>query len=406
MASFTVRRRESAQKWWMEPNEVSDGTHLDEAYDPSRLKPGFDGKNGPDVKKMYADGSVGSLGAGKKTSKGSADPKGLSTKTEKAKRVNEEFEDDDLSDPMLDDDMGDMDGMDDMDVNPEADLPPEMDAIDGGTDVASDIRITIGGQEYILVPATEDEGMGMDDELPMEDDGMGMDDSIEAEPDDVSQPKFEAKRTAKPKVKESINYDKVLDKALKAKKEKDLKIKQALAMLEKSKADLKELFTGDYVQNKNGQALSGLDFSDVRGDTEFAVIARAATGKQYTPSASDGEQEPTTKKEAFKKWLADQMLKIKENDSDPGQDAEDFNDVTLDNSLEGGLETFPEIPEVVGADPDVLSSYAKTEEARKARRVKESEQPVQFPSKEVKADIEKSLDESFDYKAFLAGKYK
>lgn len=441
MANVTVRKR--LVEWWREPNEQIDGSRLDEAYDPARLKPGLDGKNGPDVKKMYAtdsDGSPGGLGSGKKTSKGAPDPKGLNTKVESKKparnvqKVQEEFEEDgdELDDSMMGDDMGgDEMAMDDGmgDMNPESDIPPEMDDMAGGEGMADDIRITIGGQEYMLVPAAEageeagemggemgDEMGGDMGDMPMGDEEMG---EIGAEEDDVSRPQFESKTARKVPVKEAkkVNYDKLLDAALKGKQnkaqlEKDARVKKALAMMEKAKAELNELFSGDYVQNKNGQALSGMDFSSVRGDTEFAVVARAASGKQYTPSDSDGEQEPTgdgsggSKKEAFKQWLAAQKAKIEESDTDPGQDSEEFNaNDVLDKSI-GGAEEFPEIPEVIGADPKVLSAYAKTEAARKARAsMKETEQPVKYPSKEVKTDIEKSLDESFSFSDFIKGKY-
>ena len=364
-------------------------------------------------------------------------------KTEKRQKVKEEFEDegdnlddsvmDDNLEPEMGDDMGDEMGGDDL--NAESDVPPEMNDAAGGEGMADDIRITIGGQEYMLVPASDagEEGaemgddMGGDENLPM-DSEMGGDElppdnemgEVGAEDDDVTnKPQQESKKNPKAPMKEGkkVNYDKIIDKALSmSETEKTARVQKALAMMEKAKAELNELFTGDYVQNKGGQALSGLDFSSVRGDTDYAVVARAATGKQYTPTDNpETEFEPKgkdKKSEAFKAWLAAQKAKFNEEEgtSDPGKDSESFNkNDTIDKNIDG-LEDFPAMPEIVGDNPDVISQYAKTAEARKARqqgkKVNESEQPVKFPSKEVRADIENALEESFNFKDFISGKYQ
>lgn len=427
MAGVTIRKR--LNEWWREPGEVADEGKLNEAYDPSRLKPGYDGKNGPDVKKMYAtdaDGSPGGLGSGKKTSKGSSDPKSPSTTESKKKnsvRVKEEFEtdemDDDLDPSMIDDEF-EMEG--EGEVNPEADMPPEIDDVGGDESLVDDIEITVGSQRYVLVPAETSDMESPEGEMdvPVEGDvSAEMDDVTAPEDDDAfdldKKPQMESTKSKKLNI-----YNKMIDEALAKKskpnsKETTQRVARALSMIEKAQKELHELFNGDYVQNKGEQASAGKDFSSVRGDTNFAVVARAATGKQYTPSSSDGDQEPSKKEESrpsksteFKKWLETQKKKIEETDSDPGQDSDEFNKKdTIENNL-GNVEDFPQIPEIIGSDPQTISQYAKTAEARKARKTKvqESEQPVQYPSEKVKAEIEQSLEESFNFAEFLKGKYK
>jgi len=444
MSKFTVRKR--LTEWWREPGETNEKTPLQEAYDPSRLKPGSDGLNTPKIEKMYATsnyGSPGGLGSGKKTSKGGASK--FTTKTEKkiqsSKRVKEAYDEEEDEMPMdmdtsdqdmdmeVDFNMGDgdddlllgsMDGEGD-EINDESEIPPEIDDLSGDTSLASDVKVTIGGKEYMLVPVGDedmegpsemdtDEELGPEEDLDSEDDldsdmpdeePMG-DDEIESEDDDISQPKKESLMARKKRLAAKRSNLKV-----KEDKRKE-KIAKALNMVKQGNKILSELFTGEYVQNKGEQKNAGFNFSDVRGDTDFAVVARAASGKQYTPSKSSGDQEKNKeKKEALKK-----KSKISHSirEGEPGQDAENFNrNDTLGNNI-GDVEKFPEIPETLGADPDTISQYKRTAETRKkrAQRFFKEVEDVVPPETTVEGDdYEESdtMNESFSYKDFLAGRY-
>ena len=120
MARVETRTREL--KWWQEAGEEQymDGHKLEEAYDPKRLKPGYDGRNGPDVKTLYAkkgESRFDKLGADggdnqevSKPKKGAQDTADLSVKEKRMR----EFEDEQGMDNLESDG-----GMDD-------DVPPEM----------------------------------------------------------------------------------------------------------------------------------------------------------------------------------------------------------------------------------------------------------------------------------------
>jgi hypothetical protein len=433
--SEKVRIYKRPLEWWREAGEVPEAGRLEEAYDASRVKIGSDGRNGPDIKKMYVkpgdrnfdalDGKGASYpkkGSSDSKSKGSDLGKAEAGVSESARRpvskkvVAEAAFDDQPMDDDLEGGMG-MDDQMDGGMNPESDVPPDMGGEGDefgpeggmepdGDEVADDVTVEIGGQKYKLVPVEPEGEMGGEEgfeggpDLGGEDFGpeAGDENAVGAEEDDLTKPQFEAA------------------------------VRKALIVKNKAEKALQELFTGAYVTNKQGDDV-GLDFSMVGGDDEFSVKAPAASGKQYTPSFSvtDGDGMKDQKKEsvakkpvakkpvavdrkaAFAKWISEQQAKLAEDgQEDPGKTSEEFNkqDTFGKATPRSPLnpEEYPQIPEIVGSDEDTLSQYKKTQEARKQRR-QESEQPVKFPSKSVKDDLESTLEEAFDFRALMAGKY-
>jgi hypothetical protein len=424
MAKVEIRKREKL--WWMEEGEqdIQDGTKLEEAYEPSRLKPGYDGRNGPDVKTMYAskgekrfDDLGASQSTAKATKKGDGDTGEIKVKETKQKI--KEFEDHE--------DIGNLENDDMLDVPPEMEEPIDQDDEFGGDmegmegeseeGVAEEITVEIAGQRYKLVPEMPEEGMegeeGMDDGMGEEgfDDEMGQPSmDVEAEEDDID---FPESKKQKKSIKES------------SKQTKTTYIKKLLKMKDFAESELKELFTGDYVINKQG--LAGLDFTDVTGDKNYAVVDRAATGKQYTATGSESPyepgmdakgqtggkvQKPASKKtvEGFKAWLKAQALT--EDESDPGQDSVDFNqeDVFGQTSANHPMdsEKFANEPEIIGKEPDVLtktdtqkaneSTKARLDAVKKARMARRQE--VVTPK--AKTEL---LNEELDFKKLMKGEY-
>jgi hypothetical protein len=442
--------RKRPLEWWRESNEVPDTGRLEEAYDASRVKIGSDGRNGPDIKKMYvkpADRDFDPLEGGKGTSypkKGSADSKSSGSAIGKAesgvseaagRRPNGKKVVEAAFDEPMDDQMDDGMGMDDqMDggMNPESDVPPDMgdegdefgSEAGGGEEVAEDVTVEIAGQKYKLVPVEPEGDMGGEEgfeggeeagpDLGGEDFGpeAGDENAVGAEEDDLTKPQFEAA------------------------------VRKALILKNKAERVLQELFTGAYVTNKQGDDV-GMDFSMIGGDDEFSVKAPAASGKQYTPSFSvtDGngmedqknlapnpkiltkntlnsskKEGANSRKAAFAKWISEQQAKLNEtgeyaghgDQEDPGKTSDEFNKqdtfgiVSPRSPLDP--ERYPEIPEIVGSDEESITAYKQTQESRRKRH-QESEQPVKFPSKSVKDDLENTLEEGFDFKALMAGKY-
>ena len=104
---------------------------------------------------------------------------------------------------------------------------------------------------------------------------------------------------------------------------------------------------------------------------------------------------------------------LDESESDPGEDSDHFNkNDLLDKNLSstGGLDNYPALPELIGKDDETISQYGEAQKRVRARqqKVTESEQAIQFPSKEVKEDLEKNLKEStgrFDFKKLVNGEY-
>ncbi len=448
MAKINVRKRE--MQWWMENSnelEFINKDKLNEAYDPSRLKPGTDGRNGPDVRSMYAskgNAKFDKLGAGdtgaSKPKKG--DGKQISMEyypgeveikdsvKRNPKKVVEAFGGDD--EDMVDDDM-----MDD-------EVPPEMedfgddegftgeDMEGEGEEIVDDIRVEIGGHSYMLIPASEqgeeeaeehdDFGGDMEDEHAFDD---GMD--VGAESDDVEN-SFED---------EDEDEDEDVKKFPESKKRKAVKkvsenakkieyVRKLLKMKNFAESKLQELFTGDYVISKQG--LVGLDMKSVAGDKNFAVVAPAFSGKQYTVTDSKSEYEPgsdakgqtagkvqkpaASKKEAFKKWL-DNQRKFMTEDEDAGKTSADFNanDVADNNAID---DDFPGLPEEMGKEDDMITqtstqsegtnrnkeTLAKLEAIRKARQARRVES-----AKPKVAKVEKKLDETLDFKTLISGGY-
>ena len=518
MAKPNVVVRQREQKWWMEESEEDASTYanrlqeeskpktaqkpLKEKYDTGRFQPGWNGKDAPAVEKMgsgYAtkgDRNFSDLGAssGKKTSKGSVGKVTIDDVKE-AKRIialaqkqalTEELLDDEFEDDMapeqngpgpdeadgFDDQFGGEEGLGDEGLNGEGDVPPEMggdEGFEGGDgDVASQVTVNIGGQEYTLEPAEDelggDEGFegdmggaegGFDDAGlegqdgfdggddfgaeggdaggagGFEDEGAGDDElarhgGVKAERKDITQEK-------RMKEGKKDKYDQLLDRAIQeARKPKKISkaqlIKHHLTIKSMSERNLKiankklfELFTGEYVLNKQGEP--GYDFSPVGGDESFAVVARAASGDQYSPTISKSIWEPDKKggktahaktvTEDFKDWVKAMKKNLDESESDPGEDSDHFNkNDLLDKNLSstGGLDNYPALPELIGKDDETISQYGEAQKRVRARqqKVTESEQAIQFPSKEVKEDLEKNLKEStgrFDFKKLVNGEY-
>jgi hypothetical protein len=455
---ITIRKRQL--EWWRESGEIPDGEHLQEKYDPSRLKPGWSGRDAPPVEKMgsgYAgkEARFDKLGSGsegaKKTKKGDGQ-KGAPDVKENKKRVREiGMGNDDLEMP---EEMGD----EEMGMNPEDDLPPEMEdeALEGEEteELAQDVTVMIDGQEYTLVPK-ESEEMGMEGEEELEEPAMNepseaeMHGGVAAEDEDITQQENKTRKAVK-RVREDegsvpaaggdpmgeVDYDKVIEQAIGRNSKKEAAIRKALAMKKVAEKQLAELFTGDYVLNKQGEP--GFDFRDVAGDESFAVVDRAASGNQYSPTNSKGPYEPSEKggktghmvtpagakqearKRAFQKWLQEQESLL-EDEKNPGQDSEQFNkeDMFAKATPISPLvpEEYPETPEKIGQEADVITNgkggknfvgeqkkYKDVQQRRKLRK-QEIEQSVRFPSKEVKEDLEGTLEESFDFKKFIKGEY-
>lgn len=375
MASqYTIQKRNL--KWYQEDNEQPLGSErMREGYEPSRLKAGSDGKNVDSVTKGYAtnaDREFDDMGAskGKKTGKTNVvEAKKPVTKATSRVKEEEEFEDDTFG----------MEGEGDLGLDTEMGEPmgePE------GDEIVDDITITVGGQTYKLVPDMEaglegGEGDIGDDETFEDDMAMG------AEEDDVTQPKFESKKKA----------NKVLDKAVEARAKKLLSQK---AMIEKK---LAELFTGSYVASDSGAK------PVQSGETDFAVGARANSGKQYTPTVNPKTAfEPETdnlsspksrapdnqivktaeaKKAEFKKWLAEKEKALKEDDTDAGQDSVDFNKNDTQDNFIG--DEFADTPIEVGGEDDQIHQYGENSKKKNGRE---------------------ALEESFDFKKLMRGEYR
>ena len=428
-----VIKRIREQSWWMEPNEAQlhDDTKLNEAYDPARLLPGYDGRNGPDVKQMYAgkDARFDNLGSTmgdnvSKSKKGAQDTADLTVKEGKKRVAEAEFGDE----------FGGEEGMND-------EVPPEMAGDDMAGDemgdemgdegmadeVADDVTVEIQGQKFKLVPvedefADEDEGEGEGD---FGDDGMnggeeGMEPPVAAEDKDLTMP-------------ESVR---------KAKNEKSAYVKKLLNMKAFAEGKLKELFTGDYVMIKQG--LAGFDFTAVTGDKDFAVVDRAATGQAYTVTDSKSPYEPGSdskgqskkgkviktaqpSKESFKKWLSAQNqmneegnVKAVDPTEDPGETANQFNvqDEFSQTDPRSPLDPmkYPSVPEERGINPEMITQtdtmnipngksnkdaakestvnrLAALKKARMARR-QEGTQPKM-----------ESMEEELNFKDLISGKY-
>lgn len=412
MGNFTERKR--VREWWRESNEELPGNRMTEAYEAGRLKAGSDGKNTGSVTDDYVskgDRNFDDLGASQGTKTGKS-TKVESKKVVAKKAIKEEFDDEPLDGGFEDEvppDMDDMDMGDDM-MGDEA-AP--------GDDISDDIEITIAGQTYKLVPATGGDDMDGDIDSEMDAD-LDMGDEMEASEDDISQPKMEAKKRAK--------YDRMLDEAIantkdRAKKEQAQKILKQKKVLE---AKLAELFTGSYVASDGGA-------KPVKsGDNSFAVTGQAKDGKQYTPTVAkksvyevpeediavkskapdkqtvknEAAKKIEAKKAAFKKWLAEQEAQLDEAE-DAGQTSVDFSN--HDTEAEQIGQDFADMPIEVGADPQTISKYGKTAEARKARRQREEEEcdDEDDDKEEMEENIStKRVKESFDYKKLMKGEYK
>ena len=443
-----VEKRKREHLWWMAENEENlpvDG-RLEEAYEPSRLKPGYDGRNGPDVKTMYAskgEARFDDLGASqpnaKTPKKGSSDTANLKVKEQK--RI-KEFEDE--MEPEMEPEMDpSMDtGMeDDM-----SDVPPEMMDDEMGDDMGEDApveitdgtTITIDGQQFTLTKV-QDEEMGGDEMDPgMGDDGMdgGLNTDVPpsgevgAEGDDVTGMEDD-------KFPESKKNKKVMQEA-KNKAQKKQYIQKLIKMKDFAESELKELFTGDYVMNKQGY--SGMDFTDVKGSTPYAVVAQAKDGKQYTVTGSDSPYEPGNDSkgqtggkvqkpvgktvEGFKAWLKAQINE-EESADDAGEDSDNFNIGDTFNHTSNDVtpmkpDVFPAIPEIVGmgqpakgktqdSDPDTNSTVLTQTDTQKENvnarlnAVKKARMERRQQESAIVADTK--LEESLDFKALMAGKY-
>ncbi len=375
-SSYSMQKRNL--KWYQEDSEQTlSGNRMQEAYDPSRLKAGSDGKKVDSVLKGYAkdsDRKFDDLGAsaGKKT--------GKTVKVEAKKPVKktftEEFDEEPFEDDLEGGDIGAEAGsMEDMDMGAEA----GMDAgLEGGDDIVEDSTIIIGGKTYTLTPVPEtmgDETVEGGDELGDEalgGDELGGDMDIGAEEEDV--PKFEGK-----------NRKAVAEKLLAEKKA----LEKKLALAEQK---LVELFTGSYVASDSGEKPTRA------GDPNFAVTAKANSGKAYTPTVNPkGAFEPKeedlsspkskspdnqtvktseAKKAEFKKWLAEQDKRVTEAE-DAGQTSEDFNKNDTEDNFIG--DEFADAP--LDGDEDQIYTE-KTSRGSKA------------------------LKESFDFKKLMKGNYK
>ena len=465
MARVETRTREL--KWWQEAGEEQymDGHKLEEAYDPKRLKPGYDGRNGPDVKTLYAkkgESRFDKLGADggdnqevSKPKKGAQDTADLSVKEKRMR----EFEDEQGMDNLESDG-----GMDD-DVPPEMEEPMDdefgdEEGMEGGDEVADEVTVEIQGQRFKLVPEEPEEGMGdefgdegMEDEGFGDEGGQGLNTEppptgeMEPEDDDVEFPHNESAPKARKRVKESAS----------SKKEAAEYVKKLLKMKAFAEAELNELFTGDYVVTKGESGgLAGMDFKPVTGDTKFAVIARAASGDQYTVNGSSSPYEPGSESkgqtgkgkvcktaaptvESFKSWLQKTYLnEIASEDENKlhagsGSASQQFNkedlfgQITPASPLEP--KEYPQQPELVGmgnptkqgkqdndptSDTTVLTmaktarageSTANTKarlEAVKKARIARRQQESAVVKPDGKVDL---LNEELDWKKLMNGEY-
>lgn len=468
MAEITKRKR-ITEKWWMEPGEaqiLEEQAKLDEAYDPKRLRPGWSGKDAPAAEEMgsgYAsktDGKYDKLGSsqGEKTKKGDGQKADYPAVKEKNRKVQ-----------MIEDDLEGMGGMGggepdmlDDGLNPESEVPPEMEDEelegDEAEETAQKVTVKIDGKEFELVPVEGmegEEGMPGEEELPPEGpEGAEELGGVAAEPKDVTVQEKTRKRVREDESALSgtpaaggdfmgeQDYDKLLDSAIaevQHKTEKSVKekeIRKLIQMKKYAEKKLVELFTGEYVMNRQGEP--GFDFTDVTGDKEFAVIDRAASGRQYSPTISKSvwepeekggktehakkaeqtkkpvrnappQKRPVSRKEQFQAWLKHYSNPLKEDEKNPGEDSETFNkkDIILPTSISPMKpEEYPEIPEIIGMEPDVLSQYKKTQERRKMRKaVQEKAQPVK--PQPIKEEVEQPEEGGpFNFKALMEGKYQ
>jgi hypothetical protein len=157
------------------------------------------------------------------------------------------------------------------------------------------------------------------------------------------------------------------------------------------------------------QGETGFDFSDVTGDTSFAIAAPARDGKQYTvtddsepdyntedlssaPSKAPNHQKPKTptaesRKVAFQKWLKEQEKKYL-GEEDASVAGERFNKNDTEANYIG--DDLANMPEVLGAEKDSITTYNGVKEQRRARRQESSERPETLQMKE-----------KFDFKKFM-----
>ena len=471
-----TQRKRITEKWWFEPGErelLEEQARLKEAYDPNRLRPGWSGKDAPAAEEMgsgYAsktDGKYDKLGAsqGTKTKKGDgqkADYPDVKEKTRRIVMVEDEFGTEEMGGGMGG---GEPNMMDDG-LNPESEIPPEMegDELEGedAEQTAEEVTVEIGGKQFKLVPVEGEEGMEGEEEM-MGDEQLppegpeGAEDlgGVAAENKDVT-----VQEKTKRRVREDESalsgtpaaggdfmgeqdYDKLLDSAIaevskKTEKSsvKENEIRKLIQMRKYAEKKLVELFTGEYVMNKQGEP--GFDFTDVTGDKDFAVIDRAASGRQYSPTVSKSvwepeekggktehakkaentkkpapknqppQKRPVSRKEQFQAWLKKYSNPLREDEKDPGEDSEAFNkeDIIIPTSLSPMKpEEFPEIPEIMGKEPDLLSQYKKTQERRKVRRAQEvAKQPA--PKQTVKQPVKEETTGPFNFKALMEGKYQ
>ena len=233
---------------------------------------------------------------------------------------------------------------------------------------------------------------------------------VEAEDKDVEFP--ESRKVSKKVSKKTLS-------------EKAATIKKLIAMKNYAESQLKELFTGDYVTDKQG--LSGLDFSKVRGDKDYAVVARAASGDQYTATNSESPYEPgkdakgqtgggkvqktaAPSKESFKAWLRAEQKKMKEEggQQDPGETSEDFN--LEDDFDHNGLgDDYSNKPEEVGAKEDVITKVdtqkANESVAKRLAAIKKTRETRRTESVKGKAPVQSKMEEEFDFKKLITGGY-
>jgi hypothetical protein len=500
-----IKQRKRVMEWWRESNEVPDAdgrrleevTRVQEKYDAARLKPGWSGRDAPPVEQMgsgYAgqEGRFDRLGAGTtgtKTKKGDGQKSAPEVKEVKKNRTQKRVQEDDLDLDLPEED-GMEDGMEDENVNPENDIPPEMDdeALEGedAEEIAQDVTVMIDGKSYTLVPQEGEEEMGMEgeEEMPEEEPQMGDELANEnggvagEEQDITQQERAHRPRRAMHEDEESspaaggmerdIDYDKVLESAMRdakvkaQKRAKESAIQKALQMKKYAEKQLAELFTGEYVMNKQGE--TGYDFKPVAGDESFAVIDRAASGNQYSATDSESPYEPDAKggktqhmvkpkgegsygespynnrdpklesakrKEAFKKWLSEQERKLNETEGrateprthpgkhkevnpneDPGDTSDEFNKQDEFGSVEprSPLDPmdFAAEPEAIGLDADTIT-YGKTA-TQERRKYNQAKQRRQLRNESIKVDEKKEeklvpMEENFDFKKFVKGEY-
>lgn len=427
MAGYRTYKRAPELKWWQEAGEkpISKNPRITEGYESNRLQPGTDGRNPPRVTDEYAKGSGSVADKGRKYDDlGASAPHATKPKkggepdvkvkekirAEIKRKLNikedEEFPEEDFDPEYGEDDgmmgqedpMGGDEGFEDFgDEGKEAGIGDEV-----TDEVVNNMIITIGDQEFQVTPveSAEDglEGEGFEDE-GFEDgiegetsNDMLPDEEFEAEDKDIT---HESKRTGKKVIKESKDaYDRLLDqyvreakqetKASLVKKYIELRKKAAKAYQGSTKA-LNELFTGSYVINKQGEV--GFDFSDVVGDESFAVVSAAHDGKQYTPTVpnepvydtdkltsapskapkTQKAKVPEAKKTAFQNWIREQEKKYLEgSEEDPGVASERFNKTDTEDNFIG--DDLANMPEVLGAEKDRLTTYNSVAEQRRKRK--------------------------------------